>query len=125
MNAYRDPARLLRVMAHPMRLAILDIICRSDECVCHLSAALQKPQPYVSQQLAILRNAGLITDRKEGNLVFYGLTDGHAAVQATEILGVIADEAAAGQEAGYGRVAGCNCPKCEPGGTCRPRENGS
>jgi DNA-binding transcriptional ArsR family regulator len=124
MNAYRESARLLRVMAHPMRLEILDIIRRSDECVCHLSVALNKPQPHVSQQLAILRNAGLITDRKEGNLVFYGLTDGRAAVQATEILGAIAGEAAAGQEVGYGRVVGCNCPKCEPGGTCKPRDDG-
>jgi DNA-binding transcriptional ArsR family regulator len=112
-------------MAHPMRLEILDIIRRSDECVCHLSAALKKPQPYVSQQLAILRNAGLITDRKEGNNVFYGLTNGHAAIQATEILKAIADEVATSQEAGHSLVTGCNCPKCEPGGTCKPRDNGS
>jgi DNA-binding transcriptional ArsR family regulator len=121
MNSYRDRARLLRVMAHPMRLEILDIIRRSDECVCHLSAALKKPQPYVSQQLAILRNAGLITDRKNGNLVFYGLTAGPAAAEAAEILGATGDEAAAGHRS----VAGCHCPKCEAGGSCTPRDNGS
>jgi len=121
MNSYRDRAWLLRVMAHPVRLEILDIIRRSDECVCHLSAALEKPQPYVSQQLAILRNASLITDRKDGNLVFYGLIDGPAAAQAVEILGVIAAESAAGQQVGHRSVAGCNCPKCEQGGTCSPR----
>ena len=121
MHTYRDPARLLRVMAHPIRLEILEIIRRSDECVCHLSAALKKPQPYVSQQLAILRNAGLITDRKEGNLVFYGLADGHASVQVTEILGAIADETTASREAGHRGVAGCTCPKCEPGGACGPK----
>jgi len=120
MNAYRDPARLLRVMAHPIRLEILDIIRRSDECVCHLSAALGKPQPYVSQQLAILRNAGLITDRKEGNLVFYGLAGGPAALQVTEILGAIVD-GAADQEAAHRSVAGCTCPRCEPGGACCPK----
>jgi DNA-binding transcriptional ArsR family regulator len=121
MNTYRDSARLLRVMAHPMRLEILDIIRRSDECVCHLSAALKKPQPHVSQQLAILRNAGLITDHKEGNNVFYGLAGGPAAAQAAEILGAIADQAAAGRRP----VIGCTCPKCEPGGACTPRGNGS
>jgi DNA-binding transcriptional ArsR family regulator len=125
MNAYRDPARLLRVLAHPMRLEILDIIRRSDECVCHLSAALNKPQPHVSQQLAILRKAGLIADRKDGNLVFYGLTDGPAAAQAAEILGAIAGEAEADQASGHRPVAGCTCPKCEPGGACKPRNNGS
>ena len=112
-------------MAHPMRLEILDIIRRSDECVYHLSAALTKPQPYVSQQLAILRNAGLITDRKEGNLVFYGLADGRASGQVAAILAAIADEAARGEEAGPRRVAGCNCPKCEAGGACKSRDNGS
>jgi DNA-binding transcriptional ArsR family regulator len=123
MDSYRNRARLLRVMAHPMRLEILDIIRRSDECVCHLSAALRKPQPYVSQQLAILRNAGLITDRKEGNLVFYGLTDGSAAVLATEILEAMADKAAVRREESHRRVAGCTCPKCEAGGACTPRDD--
>jgi len=123
MKAYRDPARLLRVMAHPVRLEILEIIRRSDECVCHLSAALKRPQPYVSQQLAILRNAGLIADRKDGTLVFYGLANGPAAGQVTEILGAIADEADVGQIAnlpasGHKSVAGCSCPKCQPGGAC-------
>ena len=125
MNSYRDRARLLRVMAHPMRLEILDIIRGSDECVCHLSAALKKPQPYISQQLAILRNAGLITDRKEGNLVFYGLTEGPAAVQVTEIVGALTDELAAGREGGHRRVDGCTCPRCEEGGACTPRGRGS
>jgi DNA-binding transcriptional ArsR family regulator len=128
MNAYRDPARLLRVMAHPVRLEILEIIRRSDECVCHLSAALKRPQPYVSQQLAILRNAGLIADRKDGNLVFYGLANGPAAGQVTEILGAIADEADVGQignlpAEGHKSVAGCNCPKCEQGGACGPKDS--
>jgi DNA-binding transcriptional ArsR family regulator len=124
MTSYRDRARLLRVMAHPMRLEILDIMRGSDECVCHLSAALKKPQPYVSQQLAVLRKEGLIADRKEGNNVFYGLTGGLAAGQVATILAAIAGEASAGPEGGHRPVAGCYCPKCEPGGTCKPRSNG-
>jgi DNA-binding transcriptional ArsR family regulator len=125
MSSYRDRARLLRVMAHPMRLEILDIIRRSDECVCHLAAALNKPQPYVSQQLAILRNAGLIADRKDGNLVFYGLTGGPDAAEAAEILGATGGDTEAGRGGGHNPVPGCTCPKCEPGGACTPRNNGS
>jgi DNA-binding transcriptional ArsR family regulator len=125
MNLYRERARLLRVLAHPMRLEILDIIRRSDECVCHLSAALDKPQPYVSQQLAVLRKEGLIVDRKEGNNVFYGLAGGPNAGQVAVILEAIAGEAPAGQEADHRPVAGCYCPKCDPDGTCKPRDNGS
>jgi DNA-binding transcriptional ArsR family regulator len=127
MIVYRSRARLLKVMAHPMRLQILEIVRASDECVCHLSAALKKSQPYISQQLAILRNAGLVSDRKEGNLVFYGMADGPDAAQAAEILGAIAtgaevgpmvDSPDANPEAGHRHVAGCTCPKCDPGGAC-------
>ena len=117
MTSYQERARLFRLMAHPMRLEILDLVRRSDECVCHLSAALKKPQPYVSQQLAVLRREGLIADRNEGNYVFYGLADGRAAGQVAAILGAIAAEAPAGQEKGHQPVAGCDCPKCGQGDT--------
>lgn len=125
MDSYRDRARLLRVMAHPMRLEILDIIRQSDECVCHLSATLDKPQPYVSQQLAVLRKEGLIADHKEGNNVFYGLESGPDAGRVAAILEAIGGEARATPGAGHGPVPGCYCPKCDPDGTCRPRDNAS
>ncbi len=117
MTPYRDQARLLRLMAHPMRLEILAIVRRSDECVCHLSAALAKPQPYVSQQLAVLRREGLITDRNEGTYVFYGLAAGAAGRVAAILAALAGAEADAG---GRRPVAGCTCPKCEPAGACRP-----
>jgi DNA-binding transcriptional ArsR family regulator len=120
MTSYREPARLLRLMAHPMRLEILTIVRWSDECVCHLSAAVKRPQPYVSQQLAVLRNAGLIADHKEGNNVFYGLASGRAAAQVAAILRAINEEDPAVSSAGHQHVAGCYCPKCEPEGTCSP-----
>jgi len=112
MDTYCDKARLLKIMAHPMRLQILDLLRGSDECVCHLSAVLNKPQPYVSQQLAILREAGLILDRKEGTNVFYRLNDRYAAEVLTAILG---SPLAGGQpDAGrrHQHLAACNCPKC-------------
>ncbi len=125
MMSYREQARLLRLMAHPMRLEILAIVRDSDECVCHLSAALKKPQPYVSQQLAVLRREGLIADHKEGTNVFYGLAQGRAAEQAVAILRLLAAETTSPAAGGHQRVAGCNCPKCEPGGTCSPRPAGA
>jgi len=115
MSTYRQQAHLLRLMAHPMRLEILSILRGADECVCHLSAALNKPQPYVSQQLAVLRREGIITDHKEGTNVYYGLADGPAAAQAAAILRVVAPEERSAAD-GRRRVVGCNCPRCEPGG---------
>ena len=120
MGSYREQARLQRLMAHPMRLEILAIVRWSDECVCHLSATLKRPQPYVSQQLAILRNEGLITDHKEGTNVFYGLANSRAAEQVAAILGALIEEGVTFVGRGHQHVAGCYCPKCEPDGTCSP-----
>jgi len=116
MDSYHEQARLLRLMAHPMRLEILATVRRSDECVCHLSAILNKPQPYVSQQLAVLRKAGLLTDHKEGTNVFYGLAPGSIGQRLAAILAALPGNEAHRAAAGHQRVAGCNCPKCEPGG---------
>ncbi|MEZ4612300.1 MAG: ArsR family transcriptional regulator [Caldilineaceae bacterium] len=45
-------------------------------------ALLEKPQPYVSQQLRLLRDAGLIMDEKQGQNVFYRLVDADVAALA-------------------------------------------
>ena len=65
---YETLSSRLKLLAHPERLRILDVLRRDAECVCHLEALLGKPQPYVSQQLRFLRQAGLIVDEKEGQL---------------------------------------------------------
>ncbi|OIO94469.1 MAG: hypothetical protein AUK03_06685 [Anaerolineae bacterium CG2_30_64_16] len=112
MNTYHDKAKLLKLLAHPMRLQILDLVRRSEECVCHLSAVLDKPQPYVSQQLAILREAGLILDRKEGTNVFYGLGGKDVANTLTAVLGALFANPRTDAALGHERIAGCCCPKC-------------
>ena len=75
MDPYQNQAHLLKFMAHPRRLQILDRLRATDECVCHLAAVLAKPQPYVSQQIAVLRKAGLICDRKDGTHIYYELAE--------------------------------------------------
>lgn len=72
---YEQQARFFSALAHPVRLSILDILASGEACVCHLSAVLHLRQAYISQQLAILKEAGLITDRKEGLYVYYSLAD--------------------------------------------------
>lgn len=67
-------SQLLKRLAHPVRLAILQILAQDEACVCHLEAALGYPQPYLSQQLAVLRDGGLISDRRDGWNVYYQLT---------------------------------------------------
>lgn len=60
---------------HPARIAILDALREGEQCVCHLEAHLGYRQAYISQQLGVLRDAGLVADSREGWNVYYGVTE--------------------------------------------------
>lgn len=72
---YKAESLRFKAMAHPVRLQILDMLRQREICVCHLEAVLKKRQAYISQQLMVLREAGLVETRKEGLRVFYRLVD--------------------------------------------------
>jgi ArsR family transcriptional regulator len=113
MEGYLSLAELFKGMAHPVRLRILDILARREACVCHLTCVLGMRQPYISQQLGALRDAGLVTSRRDGTLIYYRLRDarlagllalGQSLVEATGAsLPPIAD----------GATAECPCPVCQ------------
>jgi ArsR family transcriptional regulator len=107
---YDALADRLKLLAHPERLRILDAIRRDAECVCHLEALLGKPQPYVSQQLRSLREAGLIEDRKQGQNVYYALVDPAVRAWLDAVLGPAQGDLPA--LAYHKRVIACPCPKC-------------
>jgi len=66
-----NQAQLFKVLSHPSRVAILNILRDGEHCVCHIEAYLGYRQAYISQQLAILREAGLIQDRRDGWNIYY------------------------------------------------------
>lgn len=68
-------AAFFKLLTHPVRIAILQILAQEEACVCHLEAVLGYRQAYLSQQLAVLRESGLIVDRRDGWNVFYQLKD--------------------------------------------------
>jgi ArsR family transcriptional regulator len=115
-SGYQKQAQLFGALSHPVRLRILDILSRQEACVCHLTAILGKRQPYVSQQLATLREAGLVTDRREGTLIYYSLADEHLAELLKEGQAVVQDLAE--EELAFPAVpekalAHCPCPRCQ------------
>lgn len=67
-------AALLKALAHPMRLAIIELLRGGELCVCNLEQALGCRQAYVSQQLTVLRDAGIVSVRREGWRVYYRVT---------------------------------------------------
>jgi ArsR family transcriptional regulator, arsenate/arsenite/antimonite-responsive transcriptional repressor len=73
-HALDQPTGLLKALADPVRLRILNLLADRDEvCVCHLHAALELPQPTVSRHLAYLRKHKIVATRKEGLWVYYRL----------------------------------------------------
>ena len=73
--AFETEARLLALLAHPIRLQIVDLLRHGEVCVCGMQAALRQRQAYVSQHLMALREAGLVTCHKDGLRVYYQLSD--------------------------------------------------
>lgn len=100
---------LFRVLAHPARLAILAELRSGEQCVCHLEAVLGYRQAYLSQQLGVLRAAGLVEDRREGWNIFYRAS----APQVYTVLQAAADLEPPAQTV-QRKTAGkaCPCPKC-------------
>jgi DNA-binding transcriptional ArsR family regulator len=68
-------AQFFRALAHPARIRMLEILVRGGRTVQELQEALALDQPIVSQQLAVLRNQGIVSAQKEGSSVRYALRD--------------------------------------------------
>ncbi|MDE2410180.1 MAG: winged helix-turn-helix transcriptional regulator [Sphingomonadales bacterium] len=66
-----DAAELLRVLGHPLRLAIMQALARQEQSVSELARATGLAMSTLSQQLAILRKAELVRTRREAKQVFY------------------------------------------------------
>ena len=71
---YEARARIMKAMAHPARLLIIDELSQAGErCVCELTEMIGSDMSTVSRHLAVLKGAGLIEDEKRGQMVFYRL----------------------------------------------------
>ena len=66
---------IFKALSDETRLRILKLLEHGELCVCDLFSALDMVQPKVSFHLSVLKDAGLITDRKEGRWVHYRLDD--------------------------------------------------
>jgi DNA-binding transcriptional ArsR family regulator len=77
--AYEPAAALLKALVAPLRLALVDLLTDGPRCVHELVAALDAPQPLVSQHLKVLRSAGLVATTRRGREVVYRLADDHVS----------------------------------------------
>ena len=70
---YKAQARVIKALAHPTRLFIVDELSRGERCVCELTDMIGVEMPTVSRHLSQLKAAGLVEDDKRGAQVFYRL----------------------------------------------------
>lgn len=109
MEEYENEIKVMKALTHPTRLAILDILRNGEQCVCHMEAILGLRQAYISQQLMVLRDVGLIQDRRDGWNIYYRIVR-HEIYKvldaARQMVGVPVVQSLSAQ-------TDCTCPNCK------------
>jgi ArsR family transcriptional regulator len=93
---YQAKAEFFKTLGHPARIRVLELLAERERAVGEMLPEVGVEATNLSQHLAVLRRAGLVTFRKEGSTVFYSLT----SPQVAELLAVarrILTEVLAGQ----------------------------
>jgi len=77
-----------KALSDPLRLHIIDRLRGGERCVCELTDALDAGQSLLSFHLKVLKDAGLVTDRREGRWMHYAV-DPEALVEIEAFLGML------------------------------------
>lgn len=70
---YEARAKVIKAMAHPTRLFIVDELANGERCVCELRDMIKADISTVSKHLSVLKQAGIVEDEKRGLQVWYSL----------------------------------------------------
>jgi ArsR family transcriptional regulator len=70
---YEARAKIIKAMAHPSRLFIIEELNKKERCVNELTEMIGADASTVSKHLSVLKNAGLVSDEKRGNSIYYTL----------------------------------------------------
>ncbi len=73
MSKYEARAAIIKAMAHPTRLFIIEKLSQKTHCVCELKELIDADTSTVSKHLSVLKNAGIVSDQKKGLQVYYSL----------------------------------------------------
>ena len=76
---YQLKAEFFKTLGHPARIRVLELLSQREHAVAEMLPEVGIEAANLSQQLAVLRRAGLVTTRKEGSNVFYSLTSPQVA----------------------------------------------
>lgn len=73
VRVYEIRAEILKAMAHPSRLMILDALADGERCVCELQEIVRSDMSTVSRHLAQMKRAGILSSRRDGSSIYYKL----------------------------------------------------
>ncbi len=66
-------AAILKGIAHPVRLSIVEVLSLGEMCVCDIASMFPFDRTTISKHLSLMKSLGILEDRKEGIKVFYSL----------------------------------------------------
>ncbi|PKN51591.1 MAG: transcriptional regulator [Chloroflexi bacterium HGW-Chloroflexi-5] len=66
-------AKIIKAMAHPSRLFIIEALNKKEHCVGELTEMIGADASTISKHLSVLKNAGLVIDEKRSNSIYYSL----------------------------------------------------
>lgn len=93
---YQAKAEFFKTLGHPVRIRLLELLSEREHAVSELLLEIDVEPANLSQQLAVLRRAGLVSSRKEGSAVHYSLTSTRVAelltVARAILTGVLSDQ---------------------------------
>lgn len=94
---YQVKAELFRTLGHPARIRILELLAERDHSVGELAPEIGLESSHLSQQLGVLRRAGVVSSRREGTTVIYSLASPEVAqllaVARAVLTGVLNEQA--------------------------------
>lgn len=110
----KTQVKLFKAFMHPARLEILDELREGEQCVCHLEAVLGYRQAYISQHLAVLRDAGVIQDRRDGWNVYYRVVTPEVFTLLDTAFHLTGEKNLDEKHKTPKKNKACPCPKCNP-----------
>jgi Predicted transcriptional regulators len=90
-KVFDDVAETFDLISDPTRVKILWLLCHTEDCVANIAATVGMSSPAVSHHLKVLRQAGILSSRKEGKEVYYTLADTENAKHIHHIVDIIFD----------------------------------
>lgn len=108
-----DLAGLFQALGQPARLQLIAALAGGEACVCHLEVLSGQRQAYISQQLGVLRRAGLVSQRREGKHIYYALASPRVIQIIRETASMTGLKIPTFPNALDLPVPGCTCPACQ------------